>query len=420
MKLKFLVVLAAAGTLSVTAILAIVLVSVSCLAGSQVPLPPPSNSGDVAGSQHLQVVKRLQTKGFINAVAWNADGTRLAALSLYGSTITIWETKNWTVVKEFERCSGPYSNNSLAFLPDGSLVTSAPVGTDCSKDPRSAETDRKYGVLSMFSVIQWNPDTGKPVRYYPEMPYPPPDRTVRAANTFAASKDGAFIGAISGRDVLLYETHGATLVRTLKTPSLPAHPELWTESYRKQVAAHPPTSFPDYAKSLAFSPDGKELAVGTLSGMVNFFTLKDGALRYSFAAYPFTSSLCVRAIAYSPDGQSIATGKARIVNLSKNDNITTNVWRVGDGAKLAALEGEVSTIQGVDMPDRINTIAWSPEGGALAAGGSASLRVWRVAASGDQLLYLQKQGNNYSLAYSRQSALAVSTDNQITIYSSVP
>jgi hypothetical protein len=51
----------------------------------------------------LSEFKRLEVKGYLNAVAWNNDNSRLAALSDFGRTITVWETRNWSLIKEFDR-----------------------------------------------------------------------------------------------------------------------------------------------------------------------------------------------------------------------------------------------------------------------------------------------------------------------------
>jgi len=126
-------------------------------------------------------IHRLHVKSYINAVAWNMDGSRLAALSDGGSTITLWETKTWTVLNEFHRYSGAYAGNSLAFLPDGTLLTAAPIG-DYSGDPRYANTpltDSRYKSQEIFSLIRWNPETGKIVGYIPDLGYPPTDLSVK-------------------------------------------------------------------------------------------------------------------------------------------------------------------------------------------------------------------------------------------------
>jgi WD40 repeat protein len=365
----------------------------------------------------MQEIKRLHVKGAINAIAWNKDGSRLAALSLYGSTITVWETKNWGIINEFHRSGGSYSNNSFAFLSDGSLITAAPLG-DYKKDPFHPDSVNlpapfnKYETLEIFSLIQWNPETGMPVRYIPDLGFPPKDVSIKITDTFTLSRDGSMIAASNNLDVLLYETSHGSLVRKLLIPRISTAKMIWNENRRKPLDI--PSSLRDRPYSLAFSPDGKELAVGTTHGMVHFFSVKDMTLRSSLEAYPGGLFMC-NAIAYSPDGRFIATGKAYSSDLTESDKITTDVWRVSDHKKIASLEGEVETIAGVEMPSSVRSLSWSSKGDTLVVADGYSLRIWQISESGKELLFVQKLSGIYSTGYSPQGILAVTSYNEIII-----
>ena len=116
----------------------------------------PKGSNAMPTTMHIpHEIRRLPVKGYVNAVAWNVDGTRLAALSNFGSAVTVWETKTWAVLKEYLRYNGAsYAFNSLAFLPDGALLTSSPIGDFSAKTPVTAA---QVQTLETFSLIQWNP-----------------------------------------------------------------------------------------------------------------------------------------------------------------------------------------------------------------------------------------------------------------------
>ncbi|MGA3281395.1 MAG: hypothetical protein ABSD50_10480 [Smithella sp.] len=391
-----------------------------CTASKPVPTLSASIDTSFASNSKLQdknsmqEIKRLHVKGFINAIAWNKDGSRLAALSLYGSTITVWETKNWGIINEFRRAGGSYSNNSFAFLPDGSLITAAPLG-DYRKDPDSVNLPspfNKYETLEIFSLIQWNPETGVPVRYIPDLGFPPKDVSLKVTNTFALSRDGSLIAAIHADDVLLYETSHSSLVRKFLIPRISTAKFIWSKYHRKPLPF--PSSFADSSHSLAFSPDGKELAIGTLFGMVYFFSIKDGTLRSSLEAYPGGLFMC-NAIAYSSDGIFIATGKAYSSNLWESDNITTDVWRVSDHKKIASLEGDIETHAGVEMPSHVRSLSWSPKGDTLVVADEGSLRIWQISESDQKLLFVQKLRGINSTGYSPQGILAVTSHNEIII-----
>jgi WD40 repeat protein len=341
-----------------------------------------SSTAHIPGEIH-----RLTVEKYINAVAWNADGSRLAALSGFGGDITVWETESWTVVKAFHNHGSAYAFNSLAFLSDGSLLTTPPLGD--SPDP-------KYKTLSIFSLVQWNPDTGTPVRYIPDLGSPPSDISTKAANTYAVSKDGSLIAILWAHEVRLYETRTATLARTLPIPPMPKHA--------------------DIPKSLAFSPDGHELAVGTLFGMMHFFNVQDGTLRKSITAYPDEKYIC-NAVAYSPNGRLIATGEHKNYNLKDPSTIAVTLWRTSDGTNLASLAGSVVVLQGKEEADPVRTISWSPAGDLLAVGDDASLRLWRVSKTGQKLLLDKKMphGTN-STSFSPNGMLAATDNNEVVIY----
>jgi len=326
----------------------------------------PSNSKSVPHE-----IRRLRVDGYINAVAWSFDGSRLAALSQFGSTITVWDAKTWNVVKEFRRDGGAYSGNSLAFLPDGSLLTAAlgefsnegPDGNllkaaqigDHSGDPDyivPSVSNLKYHSLKIFSLIDWNLATGQPIRYIPPLEFPPSDLSPKITNTFAISRDRALIAAIKdGRSVWLYDASSGVRVQDLPTTPLPEHP--------------------DVANSVAFSPDGQELVVGTAWGWVHFFGVRDGVLRRSFRAYT-TGEYRVAALAFSPDGKSIATGKAKGFDAREPNEFSTHIWRVSDGASIAMLPGATWILHGKTEAVSVRAMDWFKD--LLAVGDDRSLR----------------------------------------------
>jgi WD40 repeat protein len=63
-------------------------------------------STDLSVGHVPQEIRRLHVDGYINAVAWNADGSRLATEGKFGSTITLFETSGWTKLNEFHRLGG--------------------------------------------------------------------------------------------------------------------------------------------------------------------------------------------------------------------------------------------------------------------------------------------------------------------------
>lgn len=109
--------------------------------------------------------------------------------------------------------------------------------------------------------------------------------------------------------------------------------------------------------SVAFSPDGKFLAVGDSSGMVQVW---DAITRQVLYILPGHSSR-IWSVAFSPDGQTLAT-----VSRDK----TIKLWRLSDGHCLTILEGHLNTV---------GSVAFSPDGQTLATGSSdRTIKLWRL------------------------------------------
>ncbi len=340
-------------------------------------------------------IQRLYVNKYINAVAWSMDGSRLAALSDFGGTITLWETKHWTKLNEFRRYSGAYSFNSLAFLPDGTLLTATPGG-DYSKDARYANSplaDPHYNRLDIWALIQWDPETGEHVRYLPDRDHLPKDvipSHVGITQTFTVSRDGSLIAGtfgVAGYGVQLIDAKTGRLMRMIVIPS----------PKKNDV------------RSLAFSPDGKELAVGTSQGLVYFYDTKSGALVHSFLAYP-TGEYACSALAYSPDGHFIATGKYKnfeghLVNgvwtEIRASKIGADIWHVSDGKLISSLPGTIERDGNNYEATPVRALSWSPVDDMLAVGDSGSLRLWRITQS-DHTLMLDKRiaHGAYSVSFS--------------------
>ena len=111
-------------------------------------------------------------------------------------------------------------------------------------------------------------------------------------------------------------------------------------------------------RSLAFSPDGKDVAVaGGMAGQSGAAVLLDFA---SGAVTPMvTAKDELLAVAFSPDGKLVAAGGA--------DNVA-EVWNVADRHVVATLKDHTGWITG---------LAFSPDGKLLAAcGADQRVRVW--------------------------------------------
>ncbi|RIK79187.1 MAG: hypothetical protein DCC67_10820 [Planctomycetota bacterium] len=115
----------------------------------------------------------------------------------------------------------------------------------------------------------------------------------------------------------------------------------------------------DVMLSVAFRPDGKEVAAGGADGSVRLFDIDAAAQRLKIDHH----ADWVNAMQYSPDGKAIATGSR---------DKTAKVCDAASGALLAAYS---------DHEARVRSVAFTPDGACVISAGGAHVRQWKLADS---------------------------------------
>lgn len=359
-------------------------------------------------SETLQKV--LPSDGPINAVSFNRADGRLAVLSNFANTISVFSPHGWELERNINRYGGTASAvNSLVFTRDGNVITSTAVG-DYSHDPRYANTplaDPRYARVDVFALVQYSTLNGKIIGYFPN-PSPSennPPTEIRSANSFTCSSDGSLLAAVVVRHVVIFDEHSGLEVRTVEIPQ-------------------PPDGFRDQPISVAISSSGV-LAIGTLDGFIHLFS-PTGTLMRSIEAYGRGEYL-IRALAFSPDGKFLATGKAknfdghRVGGIAgvwvtrKHDLVGADIWTPA-GAHIAQLIGPPNVPGGDDAP-RIFSLSWNPDGSTLAEGDARGLNVWKIE-NGKAVLVLNRpiQSGSYSVAYAQDGTLAAAANQSVLIF----
>lgn len=150
--------------------------------------------------------------------------------------------------------------------------------------------------------------------------------------------------------------------------------------------------------SLAFSPDARMLAAAEVNGgigandqwsapggvvtTIRLRRVPDGAVLRELTG----NTDLVWSVAFSPDGQQIASGG--------RDN-TIRLWRVTDGAPLASWPAPTSHAEGAIKG--VRAVAFSPDGQLLAAAGIDAVWVWRLS---DRRLLATRAVNSGEVAFS--------------------
>lgn len=241
-----------------------------------------------------EVVKELKAPEHVSleTAAFSPDGSLLA--SQYGNTIALWDVKTGAVLRQ--TAEGTWGK-AFAFSPDGTTlaagtsngmalydVASAKVIAD-KLNPTNGEAD--------YATIAYTPDgstvagtgniaqiylhdgkTGKFLKTIGELK----NQHCRA---IAISPDGRTLAACRDRDVLLLDLASGAQ-RSLVRPGM------------------------DTFWSLAFSPDGKTLAVGGFPQTIFLFDLPAGTPRARLMEAQ-REQRWIESLAWSADGLSIVT-----------------------------------------------------------------------------------------------------------------
>ena len=319
----------------------------------------------------------LATERYVNAVAWNKNGTRVAALSGFGSFIRIWDAATFDVVADFERYGGAYNGNSFAFLHDGSLLLPAPIGR--SPDP-------PYQELFLSSFEQIDADTGERIRYIKDDFYDRGRR--RIMDTFAVAPGGLIAAGIP--------TGNPSLISLFDTAS-------WTLTRNIDLSKNSSPS--GFARSLALSHDGLRLAVGTANGFLKVYDTASGdaRLEQTFA----DASYAISAVAFSRDGAAIAVGGSK-------------TYGANGGAKRMVRFLDVASNEVLGLPldtaiGNVYSLSFAANG-LIAIAGSNTLAVAQLSRGTLRTVSAEAGHDFYSVSFSVDGRLAASKGSTVLVY----
>ena len=328
---------------------------------------------DAENGHHRRALES-QTES-LRALAWSKDGATLASAG-EDKSIRKWNIKTSELAGELEPL--PQSIRRLVWLADGkTLGVVHGNGTARIVDSESGRTLREVqGQAGEGADADWSLD-GRRVAFGSG------DGTLRVWEV----RTGKLLSSIAGHKVrtptwnysmpaLAWSPDGKILaVATLDSRVL-----LW-EPDSRDLIRELPVAHAGPIVTLAWSPDGKLLSSGGSDNTIRIWNLATAE-----QIHTCNHSGWIAGLAWSPDGKTLASG---------GQDSTVRLWEVATWRELHKLEGHKSGI---------TALAWSPDSKRSISGSyDQTLRIWD-AATGEQPVLLDRDQSDQPLGENRAAA----------------
>ena len=311
-------------------------------------------------------------RGYINEVKYSPDGRHLAVAG--GSGIWLYDSVTSDPVA-LMRSGNSFGAIDVVYSRDGSAFAAGADDIVCVWDAVTGEQKYSHRLTGHFAQFRFgslalSPDGSQLAVSILN--------TVRLWDVETGVLSHILSGGVPGDVIsLAYSPDGRTLAIGHKS-DIVGHSEfegdirLWDAAAGElQDTLRGSISRPT---SLAFSPDGRMLAIGHLDWSFSFgswgwVSLRDTATREVKHVLPGLAG-GVNDVAYSLDGRTLASGHS-IDWYDGGEFGLARLWDVETGENIRTLDGH---------PDDVNSVAFNRDGGTLAiVSGSSRLSLWDAA-----------------------------------------
>ena len=296
---------------------------------------------------------------YVSGVAWSPDGKRIASAS-GDHTAQVWDASDGGHILTYRGHASDVL--TIAWSPDGRYLATG--GLDATVQVWNATSGAKvysyHGHSDAVFDVVWSPD-GK------RLASTSFDGTVQMWDAFSGQHVLTYTaptslrgGAPAAANAVAFSPDGRYLAVGGAGAAV-----LLDASSAKVLGYYGPPGGESHA--VAFSPDGKYLAVGRDDSTVQIWNVASMTNVYTYDGH----NTDVFTLAWSPDGKRIASG---------DGDGSAQVWDALTGAHAFNYRGHMDYYWGHFTSNQaVNSLAWSPDGKQIASGSSdTTVQVWEV------------------------------------------
>lgn len=323
------------------------------------------------------------------AIAWSPHGTRIAAASNYGGTLTVWDSSGRLISQAKRMGNGPVLDGSIAFADGSSHLLFPPP----------------FGSSDKVALSMWDAGSGAPSGVV-RKPDPGPNGFLSPVSHFAVSPDQASLVAMMNRG------QAAGMVERVVTYDA----KTWSPLRSVDIDTIN-TSFGIFGA-------GQLIVVGSTDGSVTVVDLTGKSPPRRIQAFdddPNLGEVWIGGAAGSPDGQLVFAGAKVVMHGSAPEFLksasaipTARVLRASDGLQVATFRYPASP-----GGANVGQAAWDPLGRYVAfVDADNHLYLWRPLASQTSYAKIVLPSRPEALAISPDGRrIAVGTETGIEVYS---